>query len=55
MTEKASEVRYLLSDGLGSIRQATDDSGAVVAYGSPTDHSFENVFKFGTDVYFMLK
>ena len=40
MTEKANEVRYLLSDGpstalrtgLGSIRQATDDSGAVVAY-----------------------
>ncbi len=26
------ETRYLLSDGLGSIRQAVDESGAVVAY-----------------------
>jgi hypothetical protein len=25
-------VRYLLSDGLGSIRQAVDENGAVVAY-----------------------
>ncbi|MCP4285261.1 MAG: RHS repeat-associated core domain-containing protein, partial [Gammaproteobacteria bacterium] len=32
MTEKMGEVRYLLSDGLGSIRQAIDDTGAVVAY-----------------------
>lgn len=28
----AGEVRYLLSDGLGSIRQAVDETGAVVAY-----------------------
>jgi RHS repeat-associated protein len=28
----AGETRYLLSDGLGSVRQAVDDSGAVVAY-----------------------
>jgi RHS repeat-associated protein len=28
----AGETRYLLSDGLGSIRQAVDDNGAVVAY-----------------------
>jgi RHS repeat-associated protein len=28
----AGERRYLLSDGLGSIRQATDESGNVVAY-----------------------
>ena len=26
------EVRYLLSDGLGSIRQSVDPSGAVTAY-----------------------
>jgi hypothetical protein len=26
------EVRYLLSDGLGAVRQAVDDSGAVTAY-----------------------
>jgi RHS repeat-associated protein len=32
MTEKAGEVRYLLSDGLGSVRQAVDDTGSVVAY-----------------------
>ena len=32
MTEKAGVVRYLLSDGLGSVRQVVDDSGAVVAY-----------------------
>ncbi len=33
MTESAEgEVRYLLSDGLGSIRQATDEAGEVVAY-----------------------
>jgi hypothetical protein len=32
VTEKAGEVRYLLSDGLGSIRQAVDETGAVVAY-----------------------
>ena len=43
MTENAAgEVRYLLSDGLGSVRQAVDDAGAVVAYneydpyGNPT-------------------
>lgn len=28
----AGERRYLLSDGLGSVRQATDESGQVVAY-----------------------
>ena len=39
------ERRYLLSDGLGSIRQAVDETGAVVAYneydpyGNPTFHS----------------
>jgi RHS repeat-associated protein len=33
MTESAEgEIRYLLSGGLGSIRQATDDTGAVVGY-----------------------
>jgi RHS repeat-associated protein len=32
MTEKAGEVRYLLSDGLGSIRQVIDDTGTVMAY-----------------------
>jgi hypothetical protein len=32
VAEKAGEVRYLLSDGLGSIRQAVDETGAVVAY-----------------------
>jgi len=32
VTEKGGEVRYLLSDGLGSIRQAVDENGAVVAY-----------------------
>ena len=33
VTENAvGERRYLLSDGLGSIRQAVDDAGAVVAY-----------------------
>jgi RHS repeat-associated protein len=33
MAENAEgEVRYLLSDGLGSVRQAVDDNGAVVAY-----------------------
>lgn len=32
----AGEWRYLLSDGLRSIRQATDESGNVVAY-----HEFE--------------
>ena len=25
-------MRYLLSDGLGSVRQAVDESGALVAY-----------------------
>jgi RHS repeat-associated protein len=32
MTERAGEVRYLLSDGLGSVRQAVDETGAVLAY-----------------------
>ena len=33
MTESSTgEVRYLLSDGLGSVRQAMDENGAVVAY-----------------------
>lgn len=32
VAQKAKEVRYLLSDGLGSIRQAVDETGAVVAY-----------------------
>ncbi len=32
VTEKAGETRYLLSDGLGSVRQVLDESGAVVAY-----------------------
>ncbi len=33
MTESsAGETRYLLSDGLGSVRQVLDESGAVVAY-----------------------
>jgi hypothetical protein len=29
---EAGEVRYLLSDGLGSVRQAVDETGAVVVY-----------------------
>ncbi len=32
VTEKAGETRYLLSDGLGSVRQAVDDNGSVVVY-----------------------
>jgi len=33
MTENITgEVRYLLSDGLGSVRQAVDDTGSVVGY-----------------------
>ncbi len=33
MTESsAGETRYLLSDGLGSVRQAMDDNGSVVVY-----------------------
>ncbi|MBI1881257.1 MAG: DUF2431 domain-containing protein [Chloroflexi bacterium] len=33
MAESAEgEVRYLLSDGLGSVRQAADETGAVVSY-----------------------
>ncbi|RME58969.1 RHS repeat-associated core domain-containing protein [Candidatus Parcubacteria bacterium] len=32
MKTPPGEVRYLLSDGLGSIRQAVDETGAVVAY-----------------------
>ncbi|HEX9922181.1 MAG TPA: hypothetical protein VGD99_05930 [Anaerolineae bacterium] len=48
MAESAEgEVRYLLSDGLGSVRQAVDDNGAVVAYnefdpyGNPVENSSE--------------
>lgn len=37
VTQKATEVRYLLSDGLGSICHAVDETGAVIAYhSSPT-------------------
>ena len=33
MAESSSgQIRYLLSDGLGSVRQAVDETGAVVAY-----------------------
>ena len=33
VTESAAgEIRYLLGDGLGSVRQAVDELGAVVAY-----------------------
>jgi hypothetical protein len=33
MVESANgDVRYLLGDGLSSVRQATDDAGAVVTY-----------------------
>ncbi len=32
VTQKAGETRYLLSDGLGSVRQAMDDNGSVVVY-----------------------
>ena len=33
MAESAEgDVRYLVSDGLGSVRQAVDESGALVAY-----------------------
>jgi YD repeat-containing protein len=46
MAENAEgEVRYLLSDGLGSVRQGVDDTGTVVAYneynpyGNPIDYS----------------
>lgn len=46
MTENADgEIRYLLSDGLGSIRQAVDENGKVVAsydydpYGNPIQSS----------------
>ncbi|MFC1976540.1 RHS repeat domain-containing protein, partial [Chloroflexota bacterium] len=46
MTENITgEVRYLLSDGLGSVRQAVDESAVVVAsyefdpYGNPVDNS----------------
>jgi hypothetical protein len=28
----SGETRYLLSDGLGSVRQAVDENGALVAY-----------------------
>ena len=45
MTESSTgEVRYLLSDGLGSVRQAVDDTGIVLAYyefdpyGNPVDN-----------------
>ncbi len=46
MTESPEgDVRYLLSDGLGSVRQAVDETGAVVAYqafdpyGNPADNN----------------
>ena len=46
MTESAEgEVRYLLSDGLGSIRQAVDETAGLVAYyefdpyGNPIDNN----------------
>ncbi|MBE7475094.1 MAG: hypothetical protein HS114_38700, partial [Anaerolineales bacterium] len=32
MTEKAGLRRYLLPDGLGSIRQAVDASGVIIGY-----------------------
>jgi len=45
MTESSTgDVRYLLSDGLGSVRQAVDESTTVVAsyefdpYGNPADN-----------------
>jgi hypothetical protein len=45
MTESSpGEMRYLLSDGLGSVRQAVDEVGEVVVsyefdpYGSPVDN-----------------
>ncbi len=48
MTESPEgEVRYLLSDGLGSVRQAVDEAGAVVAYqafdpyGNPVENGSE--------------
>ncbi|MBI1880819.1 MAG: RHS repeat-associated core domain-containing protein [Chloroflexi bacterium] len=43
------EIRYLLSDGLGSVRQAVDETGAVVAYNEfdPYGNSMEN----GSEVY----
>ena len=42
-----SEIRYLLSDGLGSVRQAVDETGVVVAsnefdpYGNPVENGSE--------------
>lgn len=50
MTESnTGEVRYLLSDGLGSVRQAVDETGAVVAYNEfdPYGNPVEN----GSEVY----
>jgi hypothetical protein len=47
------EVRYLLSDGLGSVRQGVDENGAVVAYnefdpyGKPTQNSALNTQNYG--------
>jgi len=46
-TSSTSETRYLLSDGLGSIRQAVDETGEVVAYsefdpyGNPVENGSE--------------
>jgi RHS repeat-associated protein len=45
VTQKGSQTRYLLGDGLGSVRQAVNESGAVVAYyefdpyGSPVNNT----------------
>ncbi len=40
-----AETRYLLSDGLGSVRQAVDETGAVVAYHEfdPYGNSVDNI------------
>jgi hypothetical protein len=52
VAEKAGETRYLLGDGLGSVRQAVDELGAVVAYheydpyGNPIRHSQIRPFAF---------
>ena len=52
VAEKAGETRYLPGDGLGSVRQAIDELGAVVAYhefdpyGNPIRHSQIRPFAF---------
>lgn len=52
VTEKAGEVRYLLSDGLGSIRQVVDETAEVVAYqefdpyGSPVENDGGNPYGY---------